>query len=276
MVVPSYIAWCGADARGQVVWFTTEHGLSVFDLVDRKVHPIFGTDLGQLEVIVDWGNQKLGGESQLAFDVGIAIHLRGTPKLEMAMGCDGDRSYYCYEDDGKRLLPAVVALQAKARALKLVDPAYVATLATRGASGSLWTPPPMPPIAPTPPKIDRAQCTEDEGSCGELTAIPANPLWLVITANSRGDFFHEDRELWDPATGEFLRVEGAKLVRTKAIPTKGGAHDYGGLRAAPSGALSYRGAVFDARTVLYAAREDAKTCGFVPEGGWRIAGASDL
>ena len=269
-------SWCDADARGRVVWFIATDGLWVFDLVDRTTHPIIRGDLGQLAVIVDWGNQKLGGENPLAFDVAITVHLTSAPSLEMTMGCEGDRAVYCFGDDGKTPTASVTALQHTASTLRLVEPTYVATLAARGAHGSLWTPPPVPPIAPVPPVVDRARCTQVPGNCGKLTAIPGSAWWLVETDNSRGDYFHETRELWDPATREIVRVVGAELLRAPQPATEpSDSTDYGGLRVSPTGGLSFAGAVFDARGVVYAAKDGGETCGWA-QGGWRIPGPTDL
>lgn len=282
-VVAPAAAWCSVDARANVVWYVDAGGLHAFDLTDRRSRAIIRGALGELEVIVDWGaRQQLGGESELLFDVGAAIKLTGTPAIEVRMGCDGDRAVYCFENGEQENPTAAVAdLQRRAGNLKLADPAYVASLARRGQQGSLWTPPPMPPPMPKKkPTVDRKQCTEDASRCGQLTAIPASPLWLVHTANSRGDYYHETRELWDPATGEYVRPGGGKLVRTKKPPAgTGGESDYRGMRVSPSGVLSHGGAVFDAAKVYYQPKvtEDdgaPVSCGWVG-GGWRIAGPTD-
>jgi hypothetical protein len=55
-----------------------------------------------------------------------------------------------------------------------------------------------------------------------LTALPSSPLWRVVTGNSRGDYYHEERELWDPRTGEFVRADGGAIVRSKVFFTPKG------------------------------------------------------
>jgi hypothetical protein len=274
-------SWCAVDARANVVWFTADDGLRAFDLADRRARTIIKGELGELAVIIDWGKQQqLGGESKLDFDVGAALRLSGgKPTLEMEMGCDGDRAVYCFEDDLETPKAEVAALQQRAHKLKLADPAYAATLASRGKQGSLWSPPPVPPPMPKKkPTVDKKQCTE-QPTCGTLTAIPGSPLWLVEIANSRGDFYHQVRELWDPSTGEYVRPDGAKLQRSKTPPRGDdpAGTDYGGLRVSPSGALSYYGYVFDPAKVHYAPKQpDAQSvsCGWAG-GGWRIAGPTD-
>jgi hypothetical protein len=273
-------AWCAVDARANVVWFVAPDGLHAFDLTDRRTRTIIKRPLEVLQVIIDWGQQQLGGESKLAFDVGVALRLAGKPTLEMEMGCEGDAAFSCYEDgNSEKPNEDVAARQKLAGTLKLADPAYVAQLAERGKQGSLWSPPPTPPAMPKKkPTIDKKRC-EDTSSCGALTAIPASPLWLVHTANSRGDFYHETRTLWDPATGEYVRRDGARLVRSKALPAVGDAEtDYGGLRVSPAGVLTIDGAIFDGAKVHYAPKSTQAgvpiSCGWVG-GGWRIPGPTD-
>lgn len=279
-VVAPAASWCAVDARANVVWFVGAGGLHAFDLADRRTRTIVKGHLADLEVIIDWGEQQLGGESALAFDVGASLDLAGkTPAIEVVMGCEGDRATYCFEEDLETPTAEVAEMQRLAGTLTLADPAYVATLASRGKQGSLWPPPPVPPAMPKKkPRVDKEQCTEDPETCGTLTAIPASPLWLVQTANSRGDYYHETRTLWDPATGEFVRRDGARLVRSRTPPPPSDADtDHGGLRASPSGVLSFGGAVFDAAKVHYAPQDpDAASisCGFT-DGGWRIPGPTD-
>ena len=273
-------AWCAVDARANVVWFVAPDGLRAFDLTDRRTRTIIKRPLEVLAVIIDWGQQQLGGESGLGFDVAIALQLAGKPTLEVVMGCEGDAAFSCFEDgDPEKPNEDVAARQRLAGTLKLADPAYVAQLAARGKQGSLWSPPPTPPAMPKKkPTVDKKRC-EDTSSCGALTAIPASPLWLVQTANSRGDFYHETRTLWDPATGEYVRRDGAKLVRSKALPAAGDADsDYGGLRVSPTGVLTIDGAIFDGAKVHYATKSAEAgvptSCGWVG-GGWRIPGPTD-
>ena len=277
-VIAKDVTWCNADARAQVVWFVSDGGLQAYDLVDHAVHPVIahdlaahdkdGTIIGSVEPIIDWGKEKLGGEDAVSFDVGVAVHMQAAPKLEMVMGCDGDRGVYCFDEHHKPSA-SVVALRKLVKQLA-VDPTYVAALAKRGESRSLWTPPPMPPTLPQPPALDRGKCTADKERCGQLTAIPGSPLWLVVTANSRGDYYHESRELWDPSAKAFVRINGGNLARAKDPQGEDGP-EFDGLRSSPAGLLSLSGIVFDATHVLYAPQESGRTCGFA-SGGWRVGG----
>jgi hypothetical protein len=269
VIVPGAIATCNVDARANVVWYETGDGLFAFDLETRKSIPIINGDLGEVTPIIDWGNERLGGETPVELRVGIKLDMVKR-SLAMEMGCIGDAAAYCYGDDGKTPTKELAAQQTIAKQLKLADPAVIARLATRGTSRSLWSPPPMPPVTPKPPKLDATKCTEIPESCGQLTAIPASPLWLVTTANSRGDYFHETRELWDPTTGEFLKLTPTAIARSKQ-PAGEGEHtsDFAGMRVSTSGALSFDGYVFDPHRVIFTPKDWAKTCGWA-SGGWRI------
>jgi hypothetical protein len=94
------VSWCSVDARGQVVWFVGERGLHTFDLVDRRIRPIVAADLADLEIIIDWDTEKLGGEDPLEFDVAAALRMSGVPSSTTVIGCEGDRAEYCFEEDG--------------------------------------------------------------------------------------------------------------------------------------------------------------------------------
>ena len=269
-IAPARPGWCSADARANVVWFTGDDGLYAFDLGDRRVHPIVHGQLDLDTVAIEYDNEQLGGEDKLDYQVALAIHMTTPPTASSELGCDGDQADYCYEDDGKTLRAELVEKQKKLDAAAIVDTSYVGGLVTRAKGRSLWTPPPVPPVAPKKPKVAKKPCEETPGNCGALTAIPGSALWLVQTANSRGDFYHETRELWDPADGAFVWVANGKVVRS--VKPQLGESDYRDLRIAPSGGLmSINGVVFDPSHVVYAPPADdlALTCGW-SSGGWRI------
>jgi hypothetical protein len=274
VVVPGEVTWCNVDARGKVVWFTTKDGLRAFDLEDRRVRPIVTADFDDVAVIINWGTQQLGGEDKLAFHAGLELAMTGVPTLAPAVGCEGDAAHFCYEDgDESTPTSELAATLERVKAMKLADPKYVESIAKRGATGSLWTAPPAPPKAPKAPKISRQPCGEEPQDCGKLTAIPGSSLWLVTTANSRGDFYHETRELYDPATGELVAIEGDKLVRAKQPRAEGS--DLAGMRISTSGTLSHGGVVFSPTKVIYKPKSDeAQSCGW-SSGGWRMPSIRD-
>jgi hypothetical protein len=276
IVVAQGGAWCSVDARAHVLWFTSDAGLSAFDLTTRKASLVVKGDFGQVQPIIDWGNERVGGESGLSYTTGLQIAMTTRPTVKVVVGCAGDAEIRCLEDDLKTVRPAIVKERREARMLQLVDPGLVAALAARGAGRSLWSPPPPTQPPPKPPTVPQIGCNENPDRCGALDAVPGTNLWLVTTENGRGDYFHETRELWDPATGEYVRVTPAGIRRTKSVPdphTPDGSSDYGGLRVSPAG-LSYSGFVFDARRVIYVPKEQGTTCGWA-SGGWRVPGPTD-
>jgi hypothetical protein len=265
------VDWCSTDARAKVVWFTTKDGLSAFDLEDRRIHPIIKAPLEDITVIVNWGKEQVGGLDPVAFQAGVELAMTGTPKLARKLGCEGDAATYCFQEDLKTPVADLEATLKLVDSLTFADATYVAGIAKRGAAGSLWSPPPVPPKAPKAPKVPKAQCSEEPGDCGKLIAIPGSSLWLVTTANSRGDFYSETRELYDPATSELIRFTGTALERSKTSVGEG--PDWEDLRISPSGAFTYLGAVFDKTKVIHGAAldESVRSCGWA-NGGWRIAG----
>jgi len=283
-VVSPGASWCNVDARANVVWFVTSGGLQALDLVDRRVRTIIKGKVEDVAVIIDWKGEQLGGESELLFDVAAAIRMTARPYIEMTMGCFGDRMRRCYELDMETLKPEVVQQQRLVERLDLADPAYVASLAERGKGRSLWSPRPPEPAPPRrKPVVDPSRC-EDPARCGTLIPIPGSSLWLVHVSSGRGDFgYYEERELWDPATGEYIHRDRDKLVRSKTLlPEWHSNHDFAGLRVSPRGVLTHGAAVFDG-TKVYRAPSDPDrmtiegdlSCGWVG-GGWRVPGPLDL
>jgi hypothetical protein len=278
VIVPGEVSWCNADARANVIWYETTAGLFAFDLQTRASIPIIKGSFEEVEPIIEWGpfgnvDERLGGENKVELRVGIAIGM-GSASLAMEIGCEGDAAVYCFEDDGKTPTKDLAAQQKVAKHLALVDRSAIARLAARGASRSLWSPPPVPQSDGKPPKIDKTRCHENPDACGTLLAIPGSSLWLVTTENSRGDYFHETRDLWDPATGEFVKATGSGVARSKQLSADDeNTTDYAGMRVSPAG-LSHDGLVFDPHRVIYAPKDFGKTCGW-SSGGWRIKGGAE-
>lgn len=274
------VTWCAADARADAVWYVTGAGLAVFDLASRRstliVKGAFAIpdQLDAVAPIVDWGDQRLGGER--SFVAGLRLAMTARPTATVVIGCEGDRAIRCFADDGKTPRPVVAEHRRAAEALSLVAPDKVAALASRGAHRSLWSPAPQDPPRPTAPAVpDRCYLT---GTCGALAPVAGSPLWLVETADDRGDATTQVRELWDPTTREFVRLSRGGLQRSREVPAPeaGVAVSYAGLRSSPAGRMSFDGYVFDARRVIFAPTHDrAMSCGW-SNGGWRTSGFGEL
>jgi hypothetical protein len=61
------------------------------------------------------------------------------------------------------------------------------------------------------------------------------PHWLVVVANSRGDFYHETVQLHDPATHEFF--DALDPTRRSATPFEAGDEAFAPTWVSPSGTM---------------------------------------
>ena len=173
------------------------------------------------------------------------------------------------------LILACLLASIGVRAQELVQPTPHAAQAPAPAAEPKGEPAQPPKRKPV---VDVKRC-EDRSRCGALIEVPASPLWLVHTYNGRGDYYHENRELWDPATGKYVHLAGGKLVWSKdAPPVPNNETDYRGMRISPLGVLSYQGAVFDSARVYYTPSDPeyggGSSCGWAG-GGWRVDGPTD-
>lgn len=268
-LVPGAVSWCEVDARAGVVWFADGERLATFDFTDRRVHPVIRGDFTRIEPIVAYADDRLGGNDLIDLRVGAKLAMTARPSISVEMGCDGDAAYYCYESDLTTPQPDVAADQAAVKAMTLVDPGYVAALVARGANRPLWTLAVAGREPPRRPSVDQAACQEDPGSCGQADEVPGTALWLVTVANARGDFYHVARQLWDPVTGEYLRIADGRLLRER-VPTTAPDqwNDHAGMRVSETGVIAERGTVFDARSVRFHGEQLDRACGWA-SGGWR-------
>ena len=50
-------------------------------------------------LIVDYGDERLGGTDGLSFSVGLSISMEAEPGVGARVGCEGDKAWYCFEED---------------------------------------------------------------------------------------------------------------------------------------------------------------------------------
>jgi hypothetical protein len=268
LLPPDHATWCNADPRGRVVWLLSDRGLVAYDLRERRAHQLTHGPINADTVFVDWGNEVIGGANALYFRAAVVVDV-GKQQLHSKLGCDGDQAVYCYGDDGTTLHPDLAAQLAALDHLTLADAPYLAQLAQVGG-GSSRLPDPPHELKPVAPHIDAAACLAEPAACGTLTQIPGSPLWLVQTANSRGDFYHASYQLWDPATAEFLTYDSGAIVRSKQAAPTSDYDSFAGLAiAAHGGTMSIGGYVFDGTHVLFQPAGLALSCGLAG-GGWRM------
>jgi hypothetical protein len=290
LVPGASVSWCAVDDRARVVWFTTAEGdgdtfaLHWYDVVAGGAsRTVFrGAPTGLSEVVIDHGDAgRIGGTDPVSFFVGVRVDMSPPPAIRAEIGCDGDAWHYCFEGgedvdvEDAPLLPEYEELRKAADALALVDGDALAALVDRSRSRTLWPPRPPEPEESAPPLrvagVPDSRCAEEPDSCGRATPLAGTAYWLVVIDNARGDFFHETRSLYDPATRQFFRADDP-AVRSPAV-IDGAAVE--GLYVSPSGAGgAIGGRVVDFRRGVVWQSEEANVCGWLG-GGYRVGGPRD-
>jgi len=213
---------CGVDDHHRVVWLTSTSDLSAYDPSDKKVHAVAtGAALvPSLHPHMVWSvqytqgapfpTQAAGNADGLEHCAGLVVQIGDKPSVGGGLLADGDREIYCNEEtedfDAPPVLNAEFApVKAGYDKAKLVDAAYLATLAARRTKDGVRKRTKL--TAPTAPKleIDPSNCDGGEEDCGVATYVGGS-LWWVVTATSRGDFFHETRELYDTKAKQFWNL----------------------------------------------------------------------
>ncbi|HUQ05679.1 MAG TPA: hypothetical protein VM261_24415 [Kofleriaceae bacterium] len=287
LVPGANVSWCAVDDRARVVWFTTPEGegdtfaLHWYDVVAGGAsHTAFrGAPTGISEIIIDHGDAgRIGGSDRVSFFVGVRVDLGAAPAVGAELGCDGDAWFYCYESsedgnvDDAPLRPEHDELRRAVDALALVERDALAALVERSRGRALWPPaPPQPEESEAQQRVagvPDSRCPEEPDACGRATPLAGTPYWLVVIDNARGDFFHETRSLYDPATKRFFRADDPS-VRSPAL-IDGAAVE--GLYVSPSGAGgAIGGRVVDFRRGVVWQSDDASACGWLG-GGYRVGG----
>lgn len=292
---------CNVDHRANVVWYGKGGALYAFDLADRKVHLVVNaaTTPRPTDWVIDWGNEKLGGDNKETFDAGAELHVTASPPtIGGVLGCTGLMGYKCYVAEPlppaptgpsnaqtprpkltSALLPEIEGAQKGVATMTIADAAYLGTLAERGAKASLWSNPPVPQAKPRgkKPSVDGYFCYANKPTCGDLIAIPGTDLWWVGTSDLREMEWHREmRDLWDAKAEEFVNIKDGKLLRSHkpAGMELGRLMQVDGIRISTAGVLMVDGNVFDGTTLHYApkdgkAPEKNASCGFA-SGGFRM------
>jgi hypothetical protein len=218
------VSWCRVDPHGRVLWL--RHGeqgsLSLVDL-ESDAPPILVLERAPETVIIAYPGHELGRPEAHEFQDAVVVHMDEPQRVEPALGCDGDQAYYCY-DEIDDLAAAEAKRLAEIRAMLEGQP-----LLGRDALAEVYqrSTAPAPRQAPQSPEpelvrtVPREPCTEEPNDCGSAMRLPGTPYWLVVVANSRGDFFYETRQLYDPATSEFFDPRDAKARSPQPLAESG-------------------------------------------------------
>lgn len=239
---------CDFDESHRVVWLISDKSISAYDPADGALHRIADGLAAPDDYGVSWQVQRdghtkdygimtAGNVDGIDACVALVVAVGKSPSVGGAIIAEGDREWYCFEDDdsvgedrSKQVLNSdEAAIKAAYDGAKLVDAKYLSTLAARWTKdGPLVRPKPKAP--PTPkPKVDRSQCEENPEDCGTAEYIGGGRLWRVVTYNSRGDFYHESHHIYDSKTSSWW--DPATETRTPT-PAEDGES---GINASPDG-----------------------------------------
>lgn len=249
-LVPHPVSWCRVDPRAEVLWFRhadDDGTLAFLDL--RSADPATKLLAASPDtIVIDYGDESLGRPEAHMFENGLVVHMQTPPKLEAILGCDGDMVYSCFSDEelegeteGEVDFEAVHAkrleqLNKDLVAHPLLAPDPLAALVARSA-GRRATPPDLA-RSPAPTEVanvPKGRCEEMPEACGEARGLLGTPHWLVVVENSRGDFYHETTQLYDPATREFF--DALDPTRRSAMPMPNSGDEFTPSWVSPSGTM---------------------------------------
>lgn len=232
-LVTANVSWCRVDPRAGVVWYQHRPlGEAAYDspvtlsFVDLEGHgpPVVVIDESPDVVVIQYPDEVLGRPEPHGYEDGIAVRMDEPPQLEAILGCDGDMAYYCFGEEvtdieaahAKRLAERRKAL---ARA-PFVGAEAVAALVARARLAGRRAVPTEPPRGPEPTTVKavpRAGCDASPEECGKARRLPGTPYWQVVVSNSRGDFYHESRGLYDPVEKVFFDPKDATARSPKPV-----------------------------------------------------------
>ncbi|MCA9649796.1 MAG: hypothetical protein KC501_07805 [Myxococcales bacterium] len=221
MLLPGEASWCRVDPRGGVLWARRSGDLSMLDL-EGGGPPVTVLEDPPETIVIAYADEELGRPAPHEFQDGVAVHMVDPPRLEAIQGCDGDMVYYCLDDDVEDF-EAALAEQLGARAEALAEqPVPLEALApivarSEGRRAALADPGRAP--APSSVTVPADACEEAPEDCGSAEVLPGTRYWRVLVGNSRGDFYHEDFQLFDPASKEFF--DPTRPTERSAAPRSG-------------------------------------------------------
>lgn len=260
---------CQVDRVHGVVWLIGEEGISVYDPRDGAVHHVVRGAGPTERWLVRYGEGAppsiaAGNADPLEHCVALALELNEPPRAGGVAIASGDREPYCFEDDSgdaaqRALQPEAAEEMRRYDRAQLLDLAYLAQLPARRAEQDRRSPPPLEAPAPPTPVLNEGRCEEIPEACGELGYVGGGRLWWVVTENSRGDFFHETRQLYDAIDGVFWDLATG---RRASAPLEG-AEEAPALHVSPDGTWGlYADQIIALAAAEAIGRFDGSLCGF--------------
>lgn len=279
---PGSVRWCAVDNRALGVWFLVPEraneensslALRFLDLTGALPETVVAAGIPQMGTTftpeINHGRYgTLGHEWEgvegLGPLIGLRLRLSAAPKIEPYVICEGDASYYCYEGPGQatqRLNDEMLTQVNQLKAVRLVSISSLAELGRRGGVRRLYS---VEPKKIALPKVSVPQAACEEGDCGEAMTIPGTRYLSVRVASSRGDYYHETRQFYDPRVRRFFDPRKPGLSAKTPLPS---ANALETMRVAPSGNAILMGSeVIDfIRGVLV--KDVTSGCGWIG-GGW--------
>jgi|GEM_PF-3552765 hypothetical protein len=277
LLVPGQVSWCAVDNRSQVIWALIDDSLKYLDLLSQETVTIVSGTPAVDTVIISHGKYgSLKGRNSRTYTTAIEIDIP-TGSLNHRISCDGDKSYACFEEGAKpsgrvttprgdvytkQLGNTILAL----RQLKLKNLGQISSINKRAAQRILWSKNLGKVSKRIVQGVDQGACEIIPEACGEGRQLDGTPYWLVTTANSRGDYFHEDKQLYDPKTKRFFNPRTKNSTSKSPIEEGANLED---VYVSPSGKGIVAGGkvIRFGHGVVYDKGEHA--CGWIG-GGWFI------
>ncbi len=221
---------CDVDRAHRVVWVQTASALSYYDLREKEVVsaitglPAEATDPADAYT---WRVQYRKGDRPVTAAgtadgmedcAALVVEVSDAPQARGVVVAEGDREVYCeaYFDQESAEPVTDHPLLAQLSQASVDARALVGLHVRREHLGVEDASPILPPSDPEP-VVDPSRCEEVPEDCGKVTYLGGWRLYSVVTANSRGDFYHETSELfdvktaryWDPVSGAFHDAPGS-------------------------------------------------------------------
>lgn len=262
--------WCRVDPRAGVLWY--QHGdelaLAFLDL-EGEGPPVTVLEKSPETLVIQHPGEVLGRPEPHHFQDGVVVHMETPVRVEAILGCEGDQEYYCFEDEddvdaarAKRVAAGQEALAAH----PLVAAEALTALVARGKDRHAIAPDPARGPEPTTlTTVPRDACEESPEDCGTATRVPGTAFWEVVVSNSRGDFFHETSQLYDPVAKVFFDPTSATARSPKPLENE----PFMPTWISPSGTLAVDGQVLVKLSGGTVATDLEGACGFWG-GGWEL------
>lgn len=259
--------FCRADQRAQALWLLSAAGVSIYDLQTGALSLLVRAPGGIIEAFdIRFGDGEgtIGNADGLSDDVALVVMATKRLSIRSEIICEGDREAYCYEDSDSddpdlwELQEHAAAIKARYDELRLGSTEVLSSIVAR----RLATPVAERGLAkpPSPPALElTGRCLAEPDDCGSGDYL-GEGYWSIIVGNDRGDYFHEDRALYDADAKAYVNADTGKRSQTPddaLLPEQLLAPDRSGLLT-PSG----RWYSFREKRVL-SAHDGAQPCGFV-------------